>query len=103
MGEVNWTEIGKGIGEQGLASLKGVLEGSEADLKEFGAEIGIDAVRAVKDDRPDIGREVKEQVKLLGEAGRIRLNNATWDFVGDQLLGLAKVARVALLAGGVAL
>ena len=101
MAEVNWGSIAKGIGDQGLASLKGVLNGSEADLKEFGEGIGKDALRAVRDDRPDIEREVKEQIKLLGEAGRIRLVNASWDFIGEQILGLAKVARVALLAGGV--
>ena len=54
----------------------------------------------VRDDRPEVIAELKEQMKLVVEMNRIELNNATWDFVGSSLLHLAKAARIGLLAAG---
>lgn len=100
MPEIDWDGLGKKLGEQGLDLLKDALDGGAEDLKKYGVEIGKDMVRAVRDDRPELQRELKEQMKLIGEMNRIRLNNTTWDFVGSSFLRLAKVARIALLAGG---
>ncbi len=103
MPNVNWEALAGNLGDQAMEVLKGQLDGATDDLKKFGAAIGKDMVRAVRDDRPEVISELKEQMKLVVEMNRIELNNATWDFVGDSLLQLAKAARIGLLAAGVAI
>lgn len=100
MPEINWERLGRDLGNEAMGALKGALEGAQGDIKQYGSEIGKDLVRAVREDRPALGAEVREQLKTLAEIQRVRLNNATWDFVEEKLMQIVKVARVALLSAG---
>jgi hypothetical protein len=103
MPKVDWEALSKDIGAQGLDVLKGLLVGAEEDLKQFGVDIASDLARAMIEGRPEITAEIQEQVKVLAEIHRIKANGATWEFVGSVFATLAKVARMALVAGGIAL
>lgn len=103
MAEIDFESLGKSLGAQGVDLLKGLLSGAKEDLQAYGQEIGKDLIRAVKEDRPELEAELKEQLKLIAEIHRIRLNETTWEFVGSVFTSLAKAARTALFAGGISL
>lgn len=100
---MDWEALGKELGEQAFDAFKGYARGAAEDLKAWGLEIGKDLVRYIKDDRPAMEKEVRGQLKLLAEMKRIDLEGVGLDFLVDQVLRFAKVARVALLAGGLIL
>ena len=84
--------LAKELGGVGLEILKGKLGGAEADLKKFGAAIGKDMLVAVSTGDDAWQAELVDQIKGLGELNRIRLNEGTWEFVGQTFAILAKLA-----------
>lgn len=98
--EVRWDELAKSLGEQGLEILKGVAEGTQEDLKAFGVAIGKDMVLAVKAEDDDWQEQLFMQMKQIASIQRIRLNEGMWEFAKRGLTALIKVARGALLSGG---
>lgn len=103
MAEVKWDALAKDLGEQGVAILKGVADEAGGDLKEFGLEIGRDMLSAVRAGDDEWERELRVQIKQLASINRIRLNEGAWAFAEVALASLVKVARGALLAGGLSL
>lgn len=103
MSDVNWEELASGLGDQAVDVLKGLAKGAEEDLKKFGKDIAVDLLRCVKEGRPEVEAELKEQMKVLAEIHRIKFEGAAGAFAMDAITILAKTARVALVAGGVAL
>lgn len=98
---MNWEAFVEGLGDEATAALKGLVDGAQEDLKTYGKAIAKDMVAAVRDNRPEIQSELREQLKVLAEIHRIRLVGTTWDFVVERLFQLVKVARLALLSAGV--
>ena len=101
--KIDLAALGKGVVAEGLDLIKENVHASAEELKKFGAEIAKDVGRNIQRDSRQLRRELRAQIKMLGEKSRIRLNNATWDYVADKLLSVAKVARVALQLAGVKL
>ena len=60
-------------------------------------------LRCVREGRPEVEAEVKEQMKVLAEINRIKFEGAAGAFAMDAIMILAKTARVALAAAGIAL
>jgi hypothetical protein len=103
MGEVNWEELAKGLGDQATDVLKGLAKGAAEDLQKFGKDIALDLVRCIKENRPEVEAEVKEQMKVLAEINRIKFEGAAGAFASQAIVILAKTARVALAAAGISL
>lgn len=101
MSEVNWEELARGLGDQAVDMLKGLAQGAQEDLKSFGKDIALDLVRCVRENRPEVEAEVKEQMKVLAEIHRIKFEGAAGAFARDAVAILARTARVALAANGV--
>lgn len=94
--KVDLEALAKELGGQALELLKGKLSGSEADLKEFGGAIAKDMLSAVRTGDEAWRSELTEQVKVLGEIQRIRLNGVTWEVVTQTFFSIAKVAMKAV-------
>lgn len=84
--------IAKVVGGELVSALDGFIQGEIDDLKSWGEALAKDAIRAVKDGRPEILLEVKEQAKLIAEIERIRISGFTWTQVANVAISLAKVA-----------
>lgn len=84
--------IVKVVGGELVAALDGFVHGEVDDLKAWGETLAKDAVRAVRDGRPEILLEVKEQAKMIAEIERIRVSGFTWTQVANVAISLAKVA-----------
>lgn len=91
--EVNWDELAGELGGEVGAALRGLVAGAEEDLKEFGAAIAKDLVRAVRAGREDLQAELVDQARALAEIHRIHLVEAGWEEVTRVL---AVVGRVVL-------
>lgn len=100
MSQVDFEALGKTIGGQAVELFSGLVEGAAADLQAYGEEISKDLLRAVRDDRPEIAAEVKNQIKLLAEIHRLRTVSTSWEVVANAALMLAKAARAGLQAAG---
>ncbi len=99
---VNWDALAQDLEGEVLDGLKDLVDGAEADLKEFGAAIARDLVRAVREKREDLIRELGHQLEALAEINRIRLVNATWAQVTNILVIVGRVALKAIAAAAVA-
>ena len=94
----DWDLILAMLKDAGLGLLKENLEAAREDLQKWGVEIAKDALRAVREQRPDLADELVEQAKALAEVGRIRLVGTSWDRAVNVFLALAKVAVTAVAA-----
>ncbi len=75
-----------------VEGLKGLVDGAEADLREFGLAIAADLVRAVGAKDEALLAELQHQLPVLAEINRIRLVNATWEQVYAVLSIIGRVA-----------
>jgi hypothetical protein len=80
------------VGAESLDAMKGFVKGEAADLKSWGEDIALDAIRAARSGRMDIERELAEQVKTLAELKRIKTVGFAWDQIARVVLAVAKVA-----------
>lgn len=85
-------DLVKLVGDQTVEALTGFVTATAEDLAEFGHAIAADAIRAVREGRPDIRAELADQVKAIGELHRIRTSGFTWDQIVTVAVSLAKVA-----------
>jgi len=76
--EINWGELGKELGKVLLESVKGVLEGAEGDLREWGEAIVKDLVVALQSGDDDLRRELVAQSRAVAELSRLRAVNGQW-------------------------
>lgn len=100
--KVNWEDLALELKGEALEAIKPYVEAAEADLREFGAAIARDMIRAVRERRQDLIEELGHQLEVLGEVNRIRLVNATWAQIGNILAVVGRVALKAIAAAAVA-
>lgn len=99
---VDWDGLAAELKDEVLEGMKPYLEGAQDDLKTFGAAIAKDLIRAVREKRDDLVKELGHQLEGLAEINRIRLVNASWEQVKNILEIVARVAMKALAAAAVA-
>lgn len=85
-------DLARLVGQESLETLKGFVVGEANDLADWSKDIGGDAIRAVREGRQDILRELAEQAKVLAEIKRIKTSGFSWEQVVTVFLSLAKVA-----------
>lgn len=95
---VDWEGLALELRGEVLEGIKPFVEGAQEDLREFGAAIAKDMVRAVRERREDLIRELGHQLEVLGELNRIRLVNASWAQIGNILAVVGRVAMKAIAA-----
>lgn len=93
---VDLAELAKELTGPALELLKGKLEGTQEDLKEFGVAILKDMFVAVKTGDEEWRSELTEQTKVLGEIQRIRAVGAGWEIVTQTFWTVAKIAMKAV-------
>lgn len=72
---MDWKVIREELGDIISESLTELVEGAEADLKAYGAEIARGMIVAIRTGRNDLRQELQDQVVMLGEVHRIRVSN----------------------------
>ncbi len=80
------------IADTVVSALQGILDGAEADLRQFGLVIAQDAVAVVSLGRPDLLPEIEGQILLLVELNRLRVVNEQHALLKQLLMALLRVA-----------
>ena len=90
-------DLAKVLGEELTGAFRGVLQGEEADVKEYAAAMARDALRIAKGTAAaDIPEELRAQALLLAEKCRVRVVEGFLDWV---VLAAKLAAGVALKVG----
>jgi hypothetical protein len=93
---MNWKVIREELGSIVSESLYELVEGAEDDLREFGMEIARGMIVALRTGRDDLRRELQDQVVMLGEIHRIKVNTAAKDVL-DKVIDIGmRLGRAAL-------
>jgi len=98
----NWDGLALELRGEVIEAIKPYVEATEEDLRTYGALIALDLVRAAREKREDILREVGHQLEALGEIHRIRAVNATWAQINNIIAIVGRVAMKAIAAAAVA-
>lgn len=103
---VDWKVFAEKLGGILAAELRGLLDGAEADLREYALAIAESLARNLAAGRDSLTAELKGQLRLLAETHRIKANAAGWDFFEQfatiamrTVTGLLSAATGAALAG----
>ena len=93
---LNWKIIREELSGVISESLYELVEGAEEDLKAYGVEIANSLIIAMRTGRADLQRELQDQVVMLAEVHRIRLNTAAKDTL-DKVINIGmRLGRAAL-------
>lgn len=101
MPTVDWEGLALELKGEVLEGVKPYVDGAQEDLQEFGTAIARDLVRAVREKREDLIRELGHQVQGVAEINRIRLVNATWAQIQNVIALVGRVAMKAIAAAAV--
>lgn len=73
----------RAVGDSIAVALDGIVEGAAEDVRKFGSDIAINAIRIAKisdkERRDSALQEISSQLKLLAEINRIRVNRESWE------------------------
>ena len=93
---MNWKIIREELGSIVSESLYELVEGAEEDLRKYGMEIARGMIVALRTGRNDLRRELQDQVVMLGEIHRIKINTAAKDVL-DRTIDIGmRLGRAAL-------
>jgi hypothetical protein len=84
------------VAAESVEALKGFVLGEVEDLKAFAQEISADFIRAAKEGRADITKELGHQIEALAEAKRLKAKGFAWDQLLKIVLSIARVAVQAM-------
>lgn len=79
------------------SQLDDLLEGAEADVRQFAVAIANDLTRAASQGDSEMVAALSEQMQLLGEINRVRAVNEAWDTVGA-VIRVAGVFAIRMVA-----
>lgn len=79
-------------------SLEEVIDAAQVDLQKFGLAIAKNLVAVIREDRPDLLRSLKGQVRMLAEVNRVRLNREARALLSRVLDVAVRVGKVILTA-----
>lgn len=95
---IKWDDLALELRGEVVEALTPYVEATEEDLRTYGTMIALDLVRAAREQREDILREVGHQLEALGEIHRIRAVNATWAQIKNIVAIVGRVAMKAIAA-----
>ncbi len=68
----------KDIGSAITDGILDLVEGSKEDVEKFAQQIAWDMLEAQFEGEPEIQDQLLDQLKILGEINRVRVENHTW-------------------------
>lgn len=101
MATVDWEALALELRGEVIEGIKPYVEASEEDLRTYGTVIALDLVRAAREKREDLLKELGHQVLALGEIHRIRAVNATWAQIERIIALVGRVAMKAIAAAAI--
>jgi len=89
--KINLDSLKEGVSDSIAEGLQGLVEGAKEDLKEFAKAISEDLLEAHLEGDVDLQGQLADQVKILAEINRVRVEAHVWVVV-------QKIAKVAIQA-----
>lgn len=97
---IDWAGLHEEATELFASEIRHLLEGGAADAQRLASSIAQDMVLALRAHDLDWQDQLTDQLKVLGEIQRIRLDEASWDVVARLVLLVAQAIKIGLVSGG---